>query len=199
MNNESISLNPPGSFVCVISFMILAFSIICLPAKDIIDNISPVIKGPRPYKTNLDGLAYLNDGGNRRISKKESSFYPIIIKAADKHDVDPALIKAIIKAESRYNPMATSKKGAVGLMQIMPQTAATLGMEDMYNPVHNINAGVKYLKKLLNQFGGDLELTLAAYNAGSTKVMEYQGVPPYKATRHYVEEVFKYYRHYQGA
>jgi len=199
MNNESISLNPPGSFVCVISFMILAFSIICLPAKDIIDNISPVIKGPRPYKTNLDGLAYLNDGGNRRISKKESSFYPIIIKAADKHDVDPALIKAIIKAESRYNPMATSKKGAIGLMQIMPRTALAFSTEDMYDPVYNINVGVEYLKNLLDQFEGNLELALAAYNAGPGKVLEYQGVPPYEATIYYVNKVFEYYRYYLDA
>jgi len=199
MDSESMLINSAGSIACGIFSVIMIFFFIGLPTYNSQDNNLTVIKGSRPYKLYITETDSSNPHPDFYISRKESQFSSIITQAADKHDVDPALVRAIIMAESAYNPMATSKKGAVGLMQIMPQTAATLGMEDMYNPVHNINAGVKYLKKLLNQFGGDLELTLAAYNAGSTKVMEYQGVPPYKATRHYVEEVFKYYRHYQGA
>jgi len=100
-------------------------------------------------------------------------------------------------AESSYNPMAISKKGAIGLMQLMPTTAAALGVEDSLNPEHNINGGVKYLKKLLKRFEGDLELALAAYNAGSKKVKKYNGIPPYKATQRFVKKVFRYYHQYK--
>ena len=196
MNNKAILLKSSVSIVRVTFLMAMIFVIIGLPAKDISENIYPIKKGPRPYKTDIAGLNYLNDDPNSRVSKKESSFYLIINQAADKHDVDPALIKAIIMAESRYNPMATSEKGAIGLMQIMPRTASALNTEDMYDPVHNINVGVEYLKKLLNQFDGNQELALAAYNAGPSKVMEYQGVPPYEATICYVKKVLEYYRYY---
>ena len=196
MNNKATLLNPAVSIACITFFMAMTFLITGLPAKDISENIYPIIKGPRPYKTDIAGLNYLNDDPISRVSKKESSFYPIIIEAADKHDVDPALIKAIIMAESRYNPMATSEKGAIGLMQIMPRTASAFSAEDMYDPVHNINAGVEYLKILLDRFEGNLELTLAAYNAGPGKVKEYQGVPPYEVTVHFVKKVFEYYRYY---
>ena len=101
-------------------------------------------------------------------------------------------------AESGYDPAAISKKGAMGLMQLMPATAVAMGVEDFFDPEHNVNAGVKYLKKLLDQFDGDLLLAVAAYNAGSMKVRKYQGIPPYKATRIYVKKVFEYYKHYQG-
>jgi len=149
MNKKSILLNPAGSIVSVVSSMIMFFLIFGAPANDASGNIYYVIKGPRPYNANIAGLNHLNDNPKCRGGKKESLFYPIINKAADKHDVDPALIKAIIKAESRYNPVATSEKGAIGLMQIMPYTASGFSTEDMYDPVHNIDAGVEYLKNLL--------------------------------------------------
>lgn len=199
MNTKSISQKPAGSIVCFIFSMLIIFSIIGLPKKDIYDNIYPVTKGPRSYKTNIPALNESSHKTNYRISKKESSFYPIIIQAADKHNVDPALIMAIIMAESRYNPMATSKKGAIGLMQIMPRTASAFSTEDMYDPVHNINVGVEYFRDLLNKFEGNVELALAAYNAGPRKVREYQGVPPYKATIYYIKKVFEYYRYYLNA
>jgi len=104
---------------------------------------------------------------------------------------------AIIMAESSYNPKAISKKGAKGLMQLMPTTAKSLGVKDIFNPEHNINAGVRYFKKLLNQFNGDVELALAAYNAGSRKVREHRGIPPFGATKYYIKKVIKYYRHYK--
>jgi len=163
------------------------------------EKVCPIMKGSRPYKLDCTDMNSSKPYLNYQVSKRESLFSPIIIKAANKHNIDPALIKAIILAESDYNPMATSEKGAVGLMQIMPYTATSLSPEDMYNPIHNIDAGVEYLKILLNQFGGDLELTIAAYNAGSSKVREYQGIPPYETTRHFVKKVFEYYRYYQGA
>lgn len=130
-------------------------------------------------------------------NRKEQHYQSMILAASNRHSVDPALVKAIIMAESNYNPTAISEKGAVGLMQLMPQTAVALGVEDSFDPEHNINGGVKYLKQLLNHFKGDLELAVAAYNAGIGTVVRYQGIPPYKATRYYVKRVFEYYRHYK--
>jgi soluble lytic murein transglycosylase-like protein len=132
-----------------------------------------------------------------------SPFDPLILQAAKLHQVDPALIKAVIMAESGYNPKALSKKGAQGLMQLMPRTAQWLGVIDSFNPEHNINGGAKYLKQLLRRFDGDVELALAAYNAGSRHVRRYNGVPPFKATKFYISKVFKYYdiykNHFQNA
>jgi len=132
-----------------------------------------------------------------RLTKGDHLFDPLIIKAANAHKVDPALIKAVIMAESGYNPKALSKKGAGGLMQLMPSTAEALGVEDIFDPEHNINAGVIYLKRLMAIFKGDIKLALAAYNAGVRKVKMYQGIPPFKATQFYINKVFKYYEHYR--
>ncbi len=138
-----------------------------------------------------------NKPSSFRGAKKEILFRSVIQQAADRHQVDPALIKAIIMAESGYNPNAVSKKGAKGLMQLMPGTAEALGVKDSFNPKHNINAGVEYFKQLMNQFDGNVKFALAAYNAGSRRVRQYQGVPPFKATQYYVEKVLKYYNYYQ--
>ncbi len=124
-------------------------------------------------------------------------FYTIIEDASNRYQVEPELIQAIIMAESSYNPRAISKKGACGLMQLMPATAEALGVEDSFNPEHNIYGGVKYFKQLLDRFDGNTKMALAAYNAGSTKVIQYNGVPPFKATRVYIEKVFSYYNRYK--
>lgn len=143
-------------------------------------------------------------GGKKRTSMSgriilhaDRLFDPIIFQAANRHDVEPALVKAIIMAESGYNSKAISNKGARGLMQLMPATAEMLGVEDYDHPEDNINAGVKYFKQLLDQFDGNIKLALAAYNAGSGKVRAYQGVPPYKQTQDYIKKVFEYYRFYK--
>ena len=127
----------------------------------------------------------------------EKILHPVIIRVANEHEIDPALIKSIIWAESSFNPKAVSKKGAVGLMQLMPATAASLGIEDSLNPESNIDGGVRYFKKLLVRFKGDAKLALAAYNAGSRKVLQYNGVPPFEATQYYIEKVFEYYEGYK--
>jgi soluble lytic murein transglycosylase-like protein len=129
---------------------------------------------------------------------KSDRFNPMIARAADRYEVDPALIKAVIMAESAYNPKAVSKQGAKGLMQLMPGTARALGVKNAFNPVHNINGGVKYLRQLLDTFKDNVKLALAAYNAGAGKVKKHGGVPPIKATRHYVRKVFAYYLHYKA-
>ena len=129
---------------------------------------------------------------------KSDRFNPMISRAANRYEVDSALIKAVIMAESAYNPKAVSKQGAKGLMQLMPRTARALGVKNAFNPAHNINGGVKYLRQLLDTFNNDAKLALAAYNAGSSKVKRHGGVPPIKATRHYVKKVFAYYHHYKA-
>jgi hypothetical protein len=130
--------------------------------------------------------------------KAERLLHPIVIQTASRHRVDPALVKAIIMAESGYNIRAISRCGAKGLMQLMPATARALGVEDAFNPKQNISGGVRYFKQLVTQFDGDIELALAAYNAGSRNVRHYQGIPPFKATRHYIKKVFKYYKIYKA-
>lgn len=120
--------------------------------------------------------------------------HPIIIEVAQRYEIEPALVNAIIMVESGYNPTAISKRGAKGLMQLMPATAEALGVEDSFNPKQNIDGGVRYFKQLVDKFDGDVKLALAAYNAGSRNVRLYQGIPPFKATRFYIKKVFKYYR-----
>jgi soluble lytic murein transglycosylase-like protein len=117
-----------------------------------------------------------------------------ILQAARTYQVDPALIGAIIMAESNYNPKAVSHRGAQGLMQLMPTTAKWLGIEDSFDPALNIDGGVRYFKRLLDRFDGNVKLALAAYNAGSRYVRKYGGVPPFKATRRYIKKVLHYHR-----
>ncbi|GEM_PF-5056799 len=118
----------------------------------------------------------------------------IIFHAAVTHQVDPALIKAIILAESGFNPKAVSKRGAMGLMQLMPVTVKEFGLDDVFEPAVNIEYGVRYLRKLLDRFGGDVKLALAAYNAGAKYVLKYKGIPPFKATQKYIAKVLYYHR-----
>lgn len=127
----------------------------------------------------------------------EHLYHMFILQTACRYQVDPALIKAIIMAESGYNTKAVSKKGAKGLMQLMPKTAYALGIEDIFDPHQNITGGVRYFKQMVNRFNGDVNLALAAYNAGSRNVRNYKGVPPFKATRYYIEKVLKYYQIYK--
>jgi soluble lytic murein transglycosylase-like protein len=132
------------------------------------------------------------------LGKKSKRYHDIILKAATRYMVDPELIKAIVMAESGYDPQAVSSQGATGLMQLMPRTAESLGVEDAFNPEHNVNAGVRYFKQLLEEFNCDIELALAAYNAGSSTVKRHHGIPPIKATQHYVKKVFAYYHYYKN-
>lgn len=134
---------------------------------------------------------YLN-----RAKAHRNAYMPIIMAAANEYRVDPATILAIIKAESNYDPKAISRAGAVGLMQLMPETAKDLGVNDRFNPEQNIHGGVKYFSQLLKKFRGNHALALAAYNAGMQKVLKYRGIPPYTETIQYVNKVFRFRKKY---
>ncbi len=131
-------------------------------------------------------------------SVNAADYDQIISKCATKYGVNPSLIKAVIQAESGYNPNAISRKGASGLMQLMPETARSLKVSNSFDPKDNVEGGVRYLRFLLDTFRGDVSLAVAAYNAGLSKVAKYGGIPPYNETRTYVNRVLSYMQTYQA-
>ena len=144
-----------------------------------------------------------SDSRYRKIEIETSQFHsalseqelePVIRRHSSQHRLHPALIRAVIKAESNFDPRAVSRAGAIGLMQLMPQTAVRLDVRDMYDPDDNVGGGTKYLRQLLDRFHGNLPLALAAYNAGENAVDHYQALPPFNETRQYVRKVLRYYR-----
>ncbi len=131
--------------------------------------------------------------GNR-LSLHSPSIKEVVEKASRSYGVDPDLIMAMIQVESGFNPRAVSSKGAMGLMQLMPATARELGVSDPFDIEDNIMGGVKYLRYLSEKYKGNLELALAAYNAGPYAVDKYGGIPPYRETQDYVQKVLSIYR-----
>lgn len=131
------------------------------------------------------------------IRLNKTAYASHINSAAQRYNVEPALVRAVIHAESAFNPKARSKAGAQGLMQLMPMTAKELGVQNSFNPKQNINGGVKYLAQLLKQFNGSIHLATAAYNAGPGAVKKYNGIPPYEETEVYVERVSILHKRYK--
>ncbi len=127
------------------------------------------------------------------INPSKSQIMNIISKISQKYGVDEKLVQAVIRQESGFNPKATSHCGAMGLMQLMPATAKGLGVKDAYNPIQNVEGGVRHLKGLLARYNGNLVLALAAYNAGGGNVDKYGGVPPFKETQNYVKSILANY------
>lgn len=123
----------------------------------------------------------------------QDPFQKLIASAASRYQIDPDFVASVVKAESGFNPTAVSPKGAQGLMQLMPDTAATLGVEDLLDPATNLVAGSKYLRQLLDQFAGDSAKALAAYIAGPQRVEQYGGIPPSPQTRAYVSRIIDDY------
>lgn len=127
---------------------------------------------------------------------KQSGYDRHIFLACRRYDVNQNLVKAVIRAESAFDPFAVSPKGAMGLMQLMPGTSRDLGVNDPMDPYQNIDGGVRYLRFLLDRFNDNVEFALAAYNAGPENVQKHGGVPPYDETRTYVQRVMDYYSRY---
>jgi len=138
-----------------------------------------------------------NHSSSASYIKDSNQYDSVISEFSKKYQVDFALIKAIIRAESGFNPFAVSRKGARGLMQLMPETALRMNVSNIFNPRENIEGGVRYFKYLLSLFDNDLRLSLAAYNAGENVVGELRSIPPYRETIDYVKKVLSYYQSYR--
>lgn len=163
---------------------------------DITSNSAPAVE----FKKILDEKMGESKSSIEKINFKNSKedIENLIVKYAQKNNLDPDFIKAVVKQESGFNPDAKSKCGAMGLMQLMPATAKSLGVENAFDPEQNIEGGVKYLKSMLNRFDNDPKLALAAYNAGPNAVMKYGDIPPYKETQNYVKNIMSLYENMKG-
>ncbi len=156
-------------------------------------NMSPEKTNTTPFANKIfsSELASSNN-----INNTNADIDALIEQYSAKNGLDSAFVKAVIKQESGFQPKVTSSCGAMGLMQLMPATANSLGVKDAYDPEQNIAGGTKYLKGLLDRFGGDKSLALAAYNAGPNAVAKYNGIPPYKETQNYVKNIMSMYQQY---
>lgn len=157
------------------------------------DDAKLVERGDTLVISNIDGPADVRPV-RRAIPESERPLPPSVYDdfirlAADENGLPPTLVKAVALTESNLDPMAVSHKGARGLMQLMPATAKMYGVRDAFDPLQNLRAGARHLADLLDEFGGDLSLALAAYNAGSGAVRRYGGIPAYAETRNYVRKV----------
>jgi len=141
--------------------------------------------------TYLDGKAQAHQTLNRAFTQQDID--AAIDAAAARHNVDPNLVRSVVKVESNFNPNAVSRKGAMGLMQLMPSTARSLNVSNPFDPAQNVDAGVRHLKRLLDSYGGNVPLSLAAYNAGSGAVARSAGVPHFRETQEYVRRITNLY------
>jgi soluble lytic murein transglycosylase len=173
--------------------------------------VTPASADVYVYKNNQGVLTFTNvpnHAGYRRVLNENSGqvssgalgpsdFEDLIRSASLRYNVDANLVRAVIKTESDFRSNARSNKGAMGLMQLMPDTARLHNVVDAYDPSENVDGGVRHLKMLLDRYQGDLELSLAAYNAGSGAVEKHGGIPPFAETREYVRRVLRFYNSYR--
>lgn len=159
------------------------------------NNINPLV----PSQNKGDTASYNGKNGSDNKIYRDGYITAdeIAEKASKIYGVPYNLIKAVMRTESDFNPYAVSGKGAIGLMQLMPETAKDLGV-DIHNPVYNVFGGALYLKRLMGRYNGDIKLTLAAYNAGAENVDKYKGIPPFEETENYVKTVLNYYKEYNN-
>jgi hypothetical protein len=200
----AMQIHKENSLLCHVTAGITAIAVwslsgLAMPVRDVAAEIYQYI-GPNG-SISLTNVP--SDGRYRRLELESNRLHsiltehelePVIKRYSSEHRLHPALIRAVIKAESNFDPRAVSRAGAIGLMQLMPQTAARMDVRDMYDPDDNVGGGTKYLRQLLDRFRGNLPLALAAYNAGENIVDRYQALPPIDETRQYVKKVLKYYR-----
>ena len=148
-------------------------------------NVRPIAQEARAETAQAESTAATTE------PEAEMTIDEHIKEVADRHGVRADLVAAVIEAESEFNPRAVSRRGARGLMQLMPKTAATLGVDDPFDPKANIEAGVKHLRAMMDRFDNNIPLALAAYNAGEVAVIKHRGIPPYRETRAYVKRILK--------
>jgi soluble lytic murein transglycosylase-like protein len=164
---------------------------------------SPTMKAARQAAQEVTGYANkgyaskspaIGKGRGPSATPPPEAMDKVIEAAATRHGVDPNLVRAIVRVESNFNPRAVSRKGAMGLMQLMPATAQSLNVNNAFDPNQNVDAGVRHLKSLLDNYNGDVPLTLAAYNAGSGAVRRNNGIPPFRETQDYVRKITTLYQ-----
>jgi soluble lytic murein transglycosylase-like protein len=163
-----------------------------------VDQTAPATTGTTDFQTLLQ-QATASQTSTTATTGDPTQYDAMIQAAATANGVDPSLLKGLIRQESNFDPNAGSAAGARGLTQLMPSTAAGLGVTDVTDPQQSINAGAKYLRQQLDEFGGDQTLALAAYNAGAGAVKKYGGVPPYAETQNYVTKVLGYASEYRSS
>jgi soluble lytic murein transglycosylase-like protein len=183
-------------FIGLCSFLCMIFLLIPPLYADIyvyVDN-NGVLHFTNVPTSSRNYRVYLKERPKKNLASNLTDFYDHVISDASKrHRVSFSLLKALIKAESDFNPRAVSSAGARGLMQLMPENIKTLKIKNPFDPRENIMGGAQYLKQLIDRFGGKLPLALAAYNAGPGAVEQYRRIPPFKETQDFVQEVMKYY------
>ncbi len=179
----------------------ILLSLVCLPPLARADIYRYIDKDGTLHFTNLPTThrykLFKRGRGTIRKSSGPTRYDRLIREISQKHGMNPALVKAVIKAESDFNPRAVSKKGARGLMQLMPKTIKDLKVYGPFLPRDNIDGGVRHLKKLFKRFDNSVTLSLAAYNAGAKAVERYDDIPPYQETKHYVKKVLNYFDRYR--
>jgi len=166
--------------------------------QEIQDRVPVPLTGAASFE---NALQKAEDTSSKNADTKTASgstdFDAIIQDAAQKFNISPALIKSVINAESSFNPNSVSSAGAMGLMQLMPGTAAALGVQNPFDPTQNILGGARYLKGMLDRYNGNESLALAAYNAGPGRVAQYGGVPPFRETQNYIAKVLNTKEQYE--
>src|SRR5215471_11725263 len=158
-----------------------------------VDRLMATPAGHKPSKLKVGSQPVVPGTLSQERQMSPQEVDKAIDAAAQRHGVDPNLVRAVVKVESNYNPHAVSRKGAMGLMQLMPYTAKSLNVGNAFDPSQNVDAGVRHLKHLLENYNGNVELSLAAYNAGSGAVSRNGGIPPYRETRDYVKKITDLY------
>jgi soluble lytic murein transglycosylase-like protein len=167
--------------------------------KNVIDRIAE-IRQRFPAETQSAGnFRALLATPPEKTPQLEDSWEATIKTCAEQYDLDPALIKAVMRAESAFNPLAVSRSGAQGLMQLMPGTARALGVADVFDPQQNIAGGCRYLRQMLDASQGDVSSALASYNAGPVAVKRYGGIPPFPETQNYVRQVLYWLEQYRNS